>query len=140
MASFFQSYYVLGAEQVEAARGRIVKFMGDASLVVFTPESAQKVIAALQVLAVETRVLAGQFGLNTYLNINVHIGPILAGCFGPPGHERFDVIGKTVNVAARLGRRGLTLSSQAFRCLDSKFRKRFDIHMPPITYQASTSN
>ena len=65
----------------------------------------------------------------------MHVGPVLAGSFGPKGDERFDVIGKTVNIAARLGRRGLTLSAQAFRCLSPEGRKRFQKILQPITYR-----
>ena len=77
-------------------------------------------------------------GLDAYLNVNVHVGPVLTGRFGPNGDERFDVIGKTVNIAARLGRRGVTLSAQAFRCLSAEARKRFEKLMQPITYRFRT--
>ena len=74
-------------------------------------------------------------GFDAYLNVNVHVGTVLAGDFGPPGGERFDVVGKTVNIAARLGRRGMTLSPQAFRCLSPEGRKRFEKVTRPVTYQ-----
>lgn len=138
IADFFQRYYVLVDERLEAAGGRIVKFMGDAGLVVFEPQAAEPVIAALDSLACEVRQLAGDYGISTYLNINVHVGSLIAANFGPPGKERFDVIGKTVNIAARLGRRGMTLSPQAFRCLGPETRKTFSKNMPPITYRRPT--
>ena len=139
IGSFLQRYYARSAQLLEPADGRIVKFMGDAGLVVFAPMSAEAMVLALHQLAQDARQLARSFGLDTYLNINVHVGPVLAGNFGAPGHERFDVIGKTVNVAARLGRRGMTLSPQAFRCLSPDARERFDKNMPPITYRRSTA-
>ena len=139
-AAFFQQFYCLAAERLESAGGTIVKFMGDAGLLVFEPESAEAVIFALDEFARDARKLARQAGLDTYLNINVHVGPVITGSFGPAGAERFDVIGKTVNVAARLGRRGLTLSPQAFRCLGSEARKRFQKITPPITYRLSTTH
>ena len=83
----------------------------------------------------EARDLARGFGLDTYLNVNIHVGPVIAGSFGPAGGERFDVVGKTVNVAARLGRRGVTLSCQAFRCLSPEARQRFQKNAPPVTYR-----
>ena len=140
VAVFFQGFYALAAERLEPAGGRIVKFMGDAGLLVFEPESAEPVILALDQLARDARDLARSVGLDTYLNINVHVGPVLAGSFGAPGNERFDVIGKTVNIAARLGRRGLTLSPQAFRCLGAEAREHFRKIMPPITYRLSTTH
>jgi class 3 adenylate cyclase len=70
-----------------------------------------------------------------YLNVNIHVGPVIAGEFGPEGDRRFDVIGKSVNIAARLGRRGVTLSPQAFRTLSPEARKKFSKVKPPITYR-----
>ena len=135
VASYFQKFYELAAEHLQPAGGRIVKFMGDAGLAVFTTDVAEEVILALCAFAREARERARDFGLDAYLNVNIHVGPVLSGKFGPPGEERFDVIGKTVNIAARLGRRGVTLSPQAFRCLGSEARARFEKITPPITYR-----
>jgi class 3 adenylate cyclase len=135
VADFLQAFYALVADRLTPAGGRVVKLMGDAGLVVFPKESAEPVILALAALTGEARECARKVGLDTYLNVNVHVGPVLAGSFGPPGAARFDVIGKTVNIAARLGRRGVTLSPQAFRCLSPEGRERFDKVSPPITYR-----
>ena len=135
VASFFQQFYELAAEHVEPAGGRIVKFMGDAGLAVFPKESAEKAILALCDFARECRQRALAQGLDTHLNVSVHVGPVLTGSFGPRGAERFDVIGKTVNIAARLGRRGVALSAQAFRCLSPEARERFAKIKRPITYR-----
>ncbi len=135
VASFFQRFYGLVAEHITPAGGRIVKFMGDAGLVVCPKESAERVIFALGELAGAARDAALGSGLDAHLNASVHVGPVLAGSFGPPGQERFDVIGKNVNIAARLGRRGITLSQQAFRCLSSEGRERFEKISRPTTYR-----
>ncbi len=135
VASFLQAFYKLAADHIEPAGGRIVKLMGDAGLTVFPERSVEPMIFALAAFARDARERAREFGLDTYLNVNVHVGPVLSGSFGPPGAERFDVIGKTVNIAARLGRRGITLSAQAFRCLSEDGRKRFEKIMQPITYR-----
>ena len=140
VAAFFQQFYALAAQRLEPAGGRIVKFMGDAGLLVFEPRAAEAVIFALDELARDARELGRQAGLDTYLNVNVHVGPVLTGSFGAPGAERFDVVGKTVNIAARLGRRGLTLSPQAFRCLSEEGRQRFRKITPPVTYRLSTTH
>jgi adenylate cyclase len=135
VASFLQDFYALAARHICPAGGRIVKFMGDAGLAVFPVDSAEQVVFALCAFARDARSRARDFGLDAYLNVNVHVGPVLAGSFGPPGAERFDVIGKTVNIAARLGRRGVTLSAQAFRCLSPEARKRFEKITPAVTYR-----
>jgi class 3 adenylate cyclase len=135
VASFLQSFYALAAKHLKPAGGRIVKFMGDAGLVAFPTESVEQCVFALSEFAREARERALGAGLDAYLNVNVHVGPVLVGSFGPPGEERFDVIGKTVNIAARLGRRGITLSQQAFRCLSPDGRERFQKIAPPTTYR-----
>jgi class 3 adenylate cyclase len=135
VASFLQGFYQLVDAHLTPAGARIVKLMGDAGLVVFPKESAERAIFALSALAGEARELALESGLDGYLNVSVHVGPVLAGAFGPPGHERFDVIGKNVNIAARLGRRGITLSQQAFRCLSPEGRERFEKIARPTTYR-----
>ena len=139
VAAFLQRFYALCAERLEPAGLSLVKLMGDAGLAVFEPDDAEAAIDALDTLAREARALALEHRYDAYLNINVHVGPVLTGSFGPPGREQYDVLGKTVNIAARLGRRGMTLSPQAFRCLGEDARKRFNKNMPPITYRASTS-
>jgi len=135
VAAMFQEFYQLAADSIEGAGGRIVKFIGDAGLAVFPKEAADRAVIALADLAVETRKRAAAHGFDTYLNTNVHFGPMLEGSFGPRGRERYDVLGKTVNIAARLGRRGLTLSQQAFRCLGPEVRERFSKIDQPTNYR-----
>ena len=135
VAAFLQSFYVLSSERVVGAGGRIVKFIGDAGLAVFSPDVAEEVIFALSRLSQEVRSMAREVGLDTYLNINVHVGSVITGSFGPPEDARFDILGKAVNVAARLARRGVTLSPQAFRCLSPEGRARFDKITGPVTYR-----
>ena len=134
VADFLQRFYALSAKCLEPAGCRIVKFTGDAGLAVFPTESAEDAIDALSRLASETRAMGREIGFDTYLNVSVHVGPVVSGSFGPPGAERFDVIGKAVNVAARLGRRGVVLSAQAFRCLSEDARQRFHKVTRPVTY------
>lgn len=137
VANFFQEFYQLVAERLEPTQARIVKWIGDAGLAVFSPEDGEAAIFALCDLSDAVRSKAREYGLDTYLNVNIHVGPVIAGPFGPPGAERFDVIGKTVNIAARLGRRGVTLSQQAFRCLSKESRKRFQKITGPTNYRWS---
>lgn len=138
VAAFMQQFYCLAADTLESAGGTVVKFIGDAGLAVFPKDNAERGIFALCELSRSGRELAARHGFETYLNVNVHFGPVLTGTFGPEGRGRYDVIGKTVNIAARLGRRGVTLSQQAFRCLSPEGRKRFDKQVPPISYRYNT--
>lgn len=134
VAGFLQQFYVLAHERLEPAGCRIVKFIGDAGLAVFPTDRAEEAIFALCALADEVRSVAREVGLDSHLNTNVHVGPVVSGSFGPEGNERFDVIGNAVNVAARLGRRGVVLSTQAFRTLSKAGRQRFEKVTRPVTY------
>ena len=61
-------------------------------------------------------------------------GRVVAGPSGRDGDKRYDVIGKTVNVAATLDATGVALSVAAFRKLGPELRRRFKKHTPPVTY------
>jgi adenylate cyclase len=135
VAAFLQRFYTLAAARVGLAGGQIVKFMGDAGLVMFPEDAAEQVVFALADLAQSARAAGLDSGFDVYLNVNVHVGPALVGSFGPAGQQRLDVIGKTVNIAARLGRRGITLSQQAYRCLSPEGRERFQKITQPTTYR-----
>jgi class 3 adenylate cyclase len=135
IATFLMQVYAMAAEHLVPAGGRIVKFMGDGGLAVFPPESTGAVVGALAGFARAARACGAQSGIDVYLNASVHVGPVLAGSFGAPGREQFDVIGKAVNIAARLGRRGILLSPQAFRCMSETARAQFDKVRPPVVYR-----
>jgi class 3 adenylate cyclase len=68
----------------------------------------------------------------------VHFGETAIGPFG--GSTELDVMGDSINVAARLGRgehRGrFIISPQAFRKLKPETRKVFHKHTPPVVYVA----
>lgn len=134
LGAFLQHFYELAAGALEPAGCRLVKFMGDAGMVVFPVEQAEKAIFALCEFAAAVRESARAMGLDTYCNTSIHVGQAISGTFGPPGLARFDVVGKAVNVAARLGRRGVVLSPQAFRTLSEEARRRFQKITRPVTY------
>ena len=79
VAGFLQRFYELAAKLLEPAGCRIVKFMGDAGLVVFPEETAEKAIFALCDLADEARGLALGSKLDAYLNVSIHVGPVITG-------------------------------------------------------------
>jgi class 3 adenylate cyclase len=80
---------------VVAAGGRVVKYMGDAALVVFPEDCARAAVAALQTLKTQTAGLWADFGIECTVRTKAHLGPVACGPLGPEG--RFDVIGGAVN-------------------------------------------
>jgi adenylate cyclase len=134
VARVMAAYYELAGSAIAAAGGRVVKFIGDAMLAVFPPETADRgVLSLLDLKVAADRFMAGQ-GWDCDLMAKVHFGPVAEGQFGPAGDRRYDVLGKTVNVAARLETSGVALSVEAFRCLGPAVRQRFKKHTPPVTY------
>ena len=134
VAGFLQSYYDLAGSTIAGAGGRLVKLNGVEGLCVIPAAGMAAGVRALCELAGAVRGLARERGFDSHLNAHVHFGAVVSGEFGPPGLRRYDVIGKAVNVAARLGGRGVVLTAQAYRQLDHAGRQWFDKHTPPISY------
>jgi class 3 adenylate cyclase len=134
VADTLDAYYELVAQAVSAAGGTLVKFIGDAALIVFAEDRVDAGVAMLLELkdGVDEWMAARHWECR--LNVKAHYGPVVAGPMGARGDKRFDVIGRTVNTAAILQSQGVTLSAEAFRQLSPELRRRFKKHTPPITY------
>jgi adenylate cyclase len=134
LASVIDEYYELAGEAVRAAGGTVVKFIGDAVLAVFPEAGVDRAAAALFELKDDVDRLMTRHGWDSRLNVKAHFGPVIAGAFGERGAKRFDIIGRNVNITARLESHGITLSAEAFRQLSAEMRTRLKKHTPPISY------
>ena len=134
LADTIDDYYRRIAAGVAPAGGRVVKFIGDAALVVFPEKEVDRGVEALLELKDAIDRFMQARGWDCRLTVKAHFGTAVAGPFGPPGAERFDVIGKAVNTAAALDGHGVTLSVAAFRKLSPELRPRFKKHTPPVSY------
>jgi class 3 adenylate cyclase len=132
-------YYELVGDIVEGAGGRVVKFIGDASLMVFPAERVDDGVLALRALQEQgDRFFAAHGGPCRHV-IKAHFGPVIGGMVGAREDKRFDVLGNTVNTAAMLSAsaspsRTLALTPQVFRRLSPETRRLFKKHTPPVTY------
>jgi class 3 adenylate cyclase len=125
-------FYLLTDDAVQAAGGLVVKFMGDAALIVFPEELAdQGIMALLDIKASVDRWLQDR-PIGHSLYVNAHFGEATLGRMGRAGH--LDVIGETVHIAATLGSRGFGISQQAFRQLTPEHRQLFHKFTPPVMY------
>jgi adenylate cyclase len=124
--------YLLTDDLVEAAGGLVVKFMGDAALIVFPEELADGGIMALLDLKSTVDGWLQEHPIAHGLHVNAHFGEVTLGTMGRAG--RLDVIGETVHIAATLGSRSFGLTQQAFRCLTPEHRQRFRKFTPPVMY------
>ena len=133
-ADLLDEYFGLGTEAIERAGGTVVKFLGDGLLAVFPPQHADSAVLGLLAF----KQVADQFFRGRHwecrLIVRLHYGTVVAGPLGPTAHQRFDIIGRAVNVAARLESAGIAMSAEAFRQLGPEVRQRFKKHTPPITY------
>lgn len=132
MFAELNDFYLMSEDAVGAAGGLVLKFMGDAALVVFPAELADGGIMAL--LALKERV-DGWFrgrAIDSWLHVNAHFGEVTLGRMGRAG--RLDAIGETVNITAGMDSKSFALSQQAFRCLTSEHRRLFHKFTPPILY------
>lgn len=134
LADTLDAFYETVAVPVEKAGGRVVKYLGDAALVVFPEDAVDRGVEALLQLKDVVDELMERRRWDCRLTVKAHFGTVVAGPFGAAGAKRFDVIGKAVNTTATLEGVGLTLSVPAFRKLGPELRRRFRKHTPPITY------
>jgi class 3 adenylate cyclase len=134
LADTVDALYQRVAARVTAANGRVVKFIGDATLVVFAPSEADAGVAALLDLKSEVDQWMASIGWECRMMIKIHFGSAIAGPFAAAAGGRFDVIGKAVNTTAMLDSTGVALSAEAFRKLSPELRQRFKKHTPTITY------
>jgi class 3 adenylate cyclase len=123
---------------VGTTNGKILKFIGDACLVVYPGPAADAGVRNLLELKETTDSHIESQGLRSRLSVAAHYGEAMIGPFGP--ERQLDAIGEAVNRAA-LAERGdhrseFVITPEAFRRLESETRKLFRKHTPPIVYLA----
>jgi class 3 adenylate cyclase len=132
LAELVDGYYRHAESLVSTIGGRIVKFMGDAFLAVWPEERAGAGVAALSALKRDIDAWWAAQGWDSRVVVKAHFGRAVVGPFGR--EEHFDVIGSEVNVAATLPARTVSLSAEAFRCLESGERRAYKKHTAPVIY------
>ena len=134
-ADMVDTYYERLATAVEAAGGKVVKFIGDGALIVFPEDSVDRGVEMLLQAKTAIDGLMSDRGWECRFGARVHFGTVVAGPFGATSSKKYDVIGKAVNATALLDYpSGITLSVEAFRQLSPGVRTRFKKHTPPVTY------
>jgi adenylate cyclase len=134
LADLIDGWYELVSARVAAAQGRVVKFIGDATLAVFPVEAADGAIDALRAMRHDAEAYFAARGWDSKLVVKAHAGTVIAGPFGAKGDKRFDVLGTEVNLTARLSSGGFAISPELFRKLSAAARTAFKKHTPAMTY------
>lgn len=130
IAAVLDGYYLMLDAAAAHAGGTLVKTIGDGALLVFPPERADDAARSLLQLRDEVNAAMAKAGWMSCLVVKAHLGEVVTGTFA----GRFDIVGREVNVAARLQTRGFALSAEAFRGLGREARALFKKHTPPVTY------
>jgi class 3 adenylate cyclase len=86
---------------VQASHGSVVKYTGDGLLAIFTGSGRSYLAlrAARELQALDAGG-AGPHGLR--IGVGIAAGPIFSGLIGDPNHPRYDVLGASIHLAARL--------------------------------------
>ncbi|MEO1267540.1 MAG: adenylate/guanylate cyclase domain-containing protein [Myxococcota bacterium] len=98
-------YIRVQADLVEAARGSIDKYMGDAVLAVFEGEGMEE--RAIECAIAIQRAVAqmnreGVFAQPIHIGVGLSVGELVMGNMGSERRMEYTIIGATVNLAARL--------------------------------------
>jgi class 3 adenylate cyclase len=132
------TYYELIGDVVEAAHGRVIKFMGDAALVFFAGDDADAGVRAMLQLQDEGDRFLATRACPCRHHVRAHFGPVYLGEIGTRRDKRMDIFGTTINALVTLKAPGSAITPEAFRKLAPGTRKLFKKHTPPITYIPDT--
>jgi adenylate cyclase len=99
---FLSAYYATAQQALDGSHGRIIKFIGDAMLIVFPAARPEEALDTLKQLKTRIDLLLAQGGHDSVLWLKVHVGAVALGKVGVGELERLDVFGLTVNQAALL--------------------------------------
>ena len=130
VADVLNDFFRIVVAQVDARRGLINKFQGDAALAVFgaplrVEDPATAALMTARALGNELRCLPVDFG------IGVAAGPVFAGNIGAENRYEYTVVGDAVNEAARLADRAkqcdarVLCSGAALHLADAAERERW---------------
>lgn len=143
LVELLNGYFERMNQVVAAHRGYLAKFIGDGLLALFgalepnpwqTNDALHAALAMRAAIAEYNRELAARGLPEIAAGIGIHCGPVVTGVLGTSALKEYGVIGRTVNVAARIEEMTrvhdtdvLVSDAVRTRC-DSRFRMR---PMPP---------
>lgn len=117
LADTMDDYYRLVTTVAEQGKGRVVKFIGDAALLVFPGDKPDDALRTIITLRTESDRFMVDRDWECRFSAKVHLGHVIAGDFGPKGSRRYDIMGRDVNATAMLKGEGIggILLSDAMR-------------------------
>ncbi|MBT3767405.1 MAG: adenylate/guanylate cyclase domain-containing protein [Rhodospirillaceae bacterium] len=106
-------------QSIAASGGVLIKAIGDAGLFVYPTDDPDKAVITLRELKSDSDSWLSASGYPDIMSVKVQVGPVAFGRVGPPGDERLDVYGTTVNRAAMMQGRAFTVGEALFNRLNS---------------------
>jgi hypothetical protein len=91
-----EDFYELIGGVVEGVGGKVVKFMGDAALMVFPEDLAGQAVDALLKFKAKAEAWLSKYQVDAKVALKAHIGTVVCGPIGTTWDKRFDVIGDAV--------------------------------------------
>ena len=131
---YITKIYELSGEIIENEGGKIIKFIGDESLSIFSESNIDKGVISLLTLKNEIEKFNKSIGIESQLKVKCHFGTVAIGNTGTKSDKRIDIMGNEVNNCAVMKSNGFAISAETFRKLNSETRKYFKKHTPPISY------
>ena len=140
VVSVLNDYFALGAEVVDAHKGQINKFIGDAILAVFQDpppyqtgaQASRNAVSAALELSAKFRAKKALWRdrihtpFDSDVGIGVHYGEVILGSMGSPQRMEYTVIGDTVNFSSRLcslaAAGQVKISEETYRLVDDRFK------------------
>jgi len=132
--NYLSKIYEIIGEIIEGSNGQVIKFIGDAALIIFEEINIDAGVMALKKLKTEVDEYNKINNFDSRLIIKAHFGQVVAGMIGTKNDKRYDILGNEVNIAATIKSNGYAISVETFRKLNTETRKLFKKHIPPITY------
>lgn len=104
-------YYELAGDLIEKAGGHIIKFIGDAILIVYPADIAKKAVTNLRLVKESIDSYFKTNEIRCTLYVKAHIGQVTVGKIGTRTKKQLDIFGKTVNSLMRMPSQEFILSS-----------------------------
>lgn len=112
-------FYEIVGGIVDEAGGKVVKFMGDAPLMIFPEDRAKQAVAALRSLTEKSSSCVSRFGSACQLRVKAHIGSVVCGPLGTATEKRFDIIGSSLIDLFRMPSGDFVISPELKQFLDN---------------------
>lgn len=132
--AMLSQYYELIGDIIGRANGRVIKFTGDANLLLFPSDSIDEGVLALLSLKEKGDEWLNRKNIPSRHHLKAHFGSVVCGEIGTRKDKRFDIFGSTVNTMFLQKTYGFSMTPQLFRKLSNDTRKHFKKHTPPVTY------